>query len=65
MTEALQKKVDRAIKLIKSASGDDDHCCGCCQHFEYEDTDGYGYCSLSTNHPETHCSDVCKGFIHE
>lgn len=46
-------------------TGDDDHCCGCCQHFKYEDTDGYGYCSLSTNNPETHCSDVCKGFKHE
>lgn len=47
------------------SKGDDDRCCGCCQHFKYEDTDGYGYCGLSTNKPETHCSDVCRGFKHE
>lgn len=45
--------------------GTDERCCGCCQYFSYEDTDGFGYCDKSTNRPEAHCSDVCLGFEHE
>lgn len=49
-------------KIIK---GTDERCCGCCQYFLHEDIDGYGYCDLSKNKPEAHCSDVCAGFRHE
>lgn len=40
----------------------DERCCGCCKHFLYEDTDGYGYCEVNTHKPESHCSDVCQAF---
>lgn len=42
----------------------DERCCGCCQHFQYEDIDGYGYCDKDKVKPEAHCSDVCKAFKH-
>lgn len=45
--------------------GTANRCCGYCQYFKYEDVCGFGYCDLSKNKPETHCSDVCKGFKHE
>lgn len=52
MRASLQKKIEYSIDLLRKAEkmalrlDPDNGFCGSCRHFQDEDTDGYGWCSL-------------------
>lgn len=45
------------VELVEAES--DGHCCGACEHFKYEDADGFGLCVGFRKDFETYCGYVC------
>lgn len=50
-------------ETYKLSEGTENRCCGCCNYFKYEASDGYGLCvNPKTKNHHTHCGCVCELF---